>query len=372
MHENDEKLDVSAEAARGGDDDSSELAAALRRIGSEGGEGAGHPYRDRRESLVRKRRTITDELAALARAETRAERLRDRLRTIDGELASHRDERIDRMTVAQPCRERWEDMRGAGVVRRCARCARNVFDVASMTREEIDALLARADASPCVRLRRRPDGRVVSSDCPPPLRAPLLRAAAQVGAAAMVGVAAGTLACALTARPTVTGEGAAPEPPQPHAVVQHAPAAEPPPPVHVDRLASRPTEPAEEDTVLGQLAAPSATPIRRIDDRTFEIDRGWLEAALEDAPALMHAARVMPHEVDGRVVGVRVYGIRPGSTLAELGLRNGDLLQAIDGRSLATPDTALEAYAALRRTDVLALLLERRGEPMIFVYRIVG
>ena len=41
--------------------------------------------------------------------------------------------------------------------------------------------------------------------------------------------------------------------------------------------------------------------------------------------------RIVQDKEGGRVVGVKVYGIKPGSILATLGIENGDRLETING-----------------------------------------
>jgi hypothetical protein len=68
--------------------------------------------------------------------------------------------------IAFACKERWEDMAGDDRVRACAACDRQVFNLSEMTRAEAEALLATRGVTPCVRFYRRPDGTVMTADCP--------------------------------------------------------------------------------------------------------------------------------------------------------------------------------------------------------------
>ena len=87
---------------------------------------------------------------------------------------------------------------------------------------------------------------------------------------------------------------------------------------------------------------------REDNDTKFSIQRSLVDKALANQGSLMRAARVIPHEENGRVVGVKLYGIRRNSLLGRLGVRNGDMLRTINGFSMTSPDTALEAYSRLR------------------------
>lgn len=109
--------------------------------------------------------------------------------------------------------------------------------------------------------------------------------------------------------------------------------------------------------------------IVRVSSTEHEIDRGVVEKILEN-PAELLRARVVPEQEGGRVVGLRLLGVRPDSLLALLGVENGDRLGAINGFELTTPEKILEAYARLRTADKLSLSVTRRGQPMTLDYAI--
>lgn len=110
--------------------------------------------------------------------------------------------------------------------------------------------------------------------------------------------------------------------------------------------------------------------IEKISDTQFKIQRSIVDKVLANQGSLMKAARVIPHEEDGRVVGVRLYGIRRTSLLGRLGIRNGDMLRTINGFDMTSPDSALEAYTTLRSADKLTLALKRQNKDMTIDYNI--
>jgi hypothetical protein len=73
--------------------------------------------------------------------------------------------------IASPCNEKWEDMTGDERTRHCARCQMNVFNVKEMTEVEVRALFMKAEGRVCGRVFRRPDGTVLTKDCPTGLAA---------------------------------------------------------------------------------------------------------------------------------------------------------------------------------------------------------
>lgn len=79
------------------------------------------------------------------------------------------------ISIATPCTVSWGGMVGDDRSRFCRQCERQVFDLSRMTTAEATQLLASPDGRPCVRLYRRPDGRVLTADCLVGLRTRLWR-----------------------------------------------------------------------------------------------------------------------------------------------------------------------------------------------------
>jgi general secretion pathway protein C len=87
-------------------------------------------------------------------------------------------------------------------------------------------------------------------------------------------------------------------------------------------------------------------------------------AARRDHGSSLGPVRVVPEQRDGKLIGVRLLGIRQGSVLGSLGLRNGDRLESINGFPIASPENALQAYAQLRSASRLHVVLTRVGKPL--------
>lgn len=110
--------------------------------------------------------------------------------------------------------------------------------------------------------------------------------------------------------------------------------------------------------------------IEKISDTKYTIQRSIVDKVLANQGSIMKTARVIPHEEDGRVVGMKLYGIRRTSLLGKLGIRNGDMLRTINGFDMTSPDTALEAYTRLRTADALSLAVKRQNKEMTIEYNI--
>ncbi len=120
----------------------------------------------------------------------------------------------------------------------------------------------------------------------------------------------------------------------------------------------------------GALDPSIARGISKISATEFNVDRGVVDKILENQSDLMRQARIVPEQENGKVVGIRLFGVRPETLLGVLGMENGDRLQTINGFDMASPEKALEAYARLRTADHLTVQVNRRGSNMNLDYNI--
>ncbi len=71
---------------------------------------------------------------------------------------------LDSITIPVACPVPWDAMRGDHRTRFCDKCSQNVHDVSELTRAEAVQLIS-GDKLPCLRIYRRPDGRIMTADC---------------------------------------------------------------------------------------------------------------------------------------------------------------------------------------------------------------
>lgn len=110
--------------------------------------------------------------------------------------------------------------------------------------------------------------------------------------------------------------------------------------------------------------------IVRVSANEFNIDRSVVDKILENQADLMRQARIVPEQENGKLVGIRLFGVKADTLLGALGMENGDRLQTINGFDMTSPEKALEAYARLRTADHLTVQLNRRGSGMNLDYNI--
>ena len=73
---------------------------------------------------------------------------------------------LDGVRIASPCSADWDAMYGDERRRFCAECGLNVYNLSAMSKADAESLLLTAEGRVCVRLYRRRDGSVMTSDCP--------------------------------------------------------------------------------------------------------------------------------------------------------------------------------------------------------------
>jgi general secretion pathway protein C len=110
--------------------------------------------------------------------------------------------------------------------------------------------------------------------------------------------------------------------------------------------------------------------IQKVGGSEFNVDRGVVDKILENQAELMRQARIVPEQENGKIVGIRLFGVRPDTLLGTLGMENGDRLEKINGFDMTSPEKALEAYARLRTADHLTVSVNRRSQPMNIDYNI--
>ena len=98
------------------------------------------------------------------------------------------------------------------------------------------------------------------------------------------------------------------------------------------------------------------------------VNRSEMQESLKNIHELLSQARIRPYFRDGKADGLAISNIKPGSFFAKLGLKNGDIVQGIDGRDIRSPDDVLEVYERLRSGSQVALQIIRDGEQRIITY----
>jgi general secretion pathway protein C len=125
-------------------------------------------------------------------------------------------------------------------------------------------------------------------------------------------------------------------------------------------------------------AAPSTDPVaaelekglKKTGENSFEVQRTAVDSLLGNMAALSRGARIVPEIRDGKALGFRLFSMRPEGPFMKLGLQNGDVVTAINGLEMNSPDKALEVYTKLKSANHLSVALERNGQKITKEYNI--
>jgi general secretion pathway protein C len=133
--------------------------------------------------------------------------------------------------------------------------------------------------------------------------------------------------------------------------------------------ASPPEPPAKKGA--GSLPSEIADKITKVSENEFNVERAVVDHILENQGEFMKSARVVPEKTaDGKIAGIRLFGVRPDTLLGTLGMKNGDRLETINGFNMGNPEEALNAYARLRTANKLSIKVTRRGQPTTIDFNI--
>lgn len=125
-------------------------------------------------------------------------------------------------------------------------------------------------------------------------------------------------------------------------------------------------------------SAPSSDPlsaeldkgIKKTGEHNYEVQRATVDSLLGNMSMLSRSARIVPEIRDGKAAGFRLFSVRPDGPFAKIGLQNGDVISAINGLEMTSPDKALEVYTKLKSASHLSVGLERNGQKISKEYNI--
>ena len=134
-------------------------------------------YRDVSHSLSAYRDRVAGDLEAARQAAKEAAERADKVKILEKELAETDTllakvagprvlPLLENVAIAAPCTADWDQMVGDDRVRFCRHCEKNVYNLSALPRDEAEALLGAREGKMCVRLYKRADGTVLTSDCP--------------------------------------------------------------------------------------------------------------------------------------------------------------------------------------------------------------
>lgn len=102
---------------------------------------------------------------------------------------------------------------------------------------------------------------------------------------------------------------------------------------------------------------------------TITLDRNTITKSLDDINELLSQVRVRPHYKDGKADGLMLSQIKPNTVFTKMRLRNGDVVQRVNGKSISSPDEIMEFYEELKSGSSVSLDITRRGRSRSLTYQ---
>ncbi|MBF0450270.1 MAG: PDZ domain-containing protein [Candidatus Magnetomorum sp.] len=102
----------------------------------------------------------------------------------------------------------------------------------------------------------------------------------------------------------------------------------------------------------------------------IQISRNDLQSSMKNINQLMSQIRIRPHFNRGRPDGLSVNNIKRESIFNTMGMKNGDIIQGVNGKKIKTVDDVMSLYQQLNSVSDIALEIKRRGKPMTMEYQI--
>ena len=109
--------------------------------------------------------------------------------------------------------------------------------------------------------------------------------------------------------------------------------------------------------------------ITKKSDTDYNVDRDLVDYYAKHLKEFDDLARTLAYtDEDGNPNGFRITGMRCGNPLMQAGIKNGDIVTAVNGKKVNNTMQAASAYMKLRGEEHLHVEVTRRGETMALEY----
>ena len=128
-----------------------------------------------------------------------------------------------------------------------------------------------------------------------------------------------------------------------------------------------------DTAVVARAPGPAADDggISKLSDTKFAVDQSVLDSAMGNFEELATQLKVYPHKgPDGQIDGYRVSAIRPNSLFSKLGLKNGDIVNGVNGQPLTSAEGALATYQTLRSERSFTFDITRKNQKQTMEYEV--
>lgn len=112
--------------------------------------------------------------------------------------------------------------------------------------------------------------------------------------------------------------------------------------------------------------------IKQISSRSWEVKRDTIDSNLNDINALLKEVRIIPHFKNNEADGFRLKKIKSTSFISQIGIKNNDIIKAINDIEIKSPLQAIKALTSFmaNETDQIKIKVERNNREINLQYKI--
>jgi general secretion pathway protein C len=103
--------------------------------------------------------------------------------------------------------------------------------------------------------------------------------------------------------------------------------------------------------------------VRRLGTNQFMLDRSMVNNDVQNMAPLFSQIRAIPNMQNGAMNGFLLSEIQPNSIFKQIGLKDGDLLNAVNGQPVNDPGKAMTMLQSLQNQPSITLNVVRNGVP---------
>ena len=113
------------------------------------------------------------------------------------------------------------------------------------------------------------------------------------------------------------------------------------------------------------------SPVRQLAQDTFQLERREVEHAMNNLNTLFKQVRAVPYATkDGVPQGFRLFSIKANSLIDRLGVKNGDIVQRVNGVEISDPSTAFSLLQDVQGQSRVQIDIMRNHQPVTLSYEI--
>lgn len=109
--------------------------------------------------------------------------------------------------------------------------------------------------------------------------------------------------------------------------------------------------------------------VAKLADNKFAVDQKEIDNAMANPEVLYTEIRAVPNFENGKVSGMKVLSIKPGSIFSKLGIKRGDVLQQINGMDLDVKQ-GFQIFSQLKDQKTFNMNVQRDGAKTTLEYEI--